>query len=207
MLLPATFALLLSGRIATAQVYGGPVRQDSGPIRELSTNVGDGSGPVRERAGGLRDANAGRLSGNSVRGSVTGDLVSGPVSDISLGPVTSGRPSSGGGTVTDVSAGAVTKDIDSPIRAGIAAPVRGLGPLQERLRAIEPLPREETMSEEAAQASADLPDAEPDIGDAAPSQFVTPPQPQVSGEVEPGAEQGDQGVHELDEQPDAPEAE
>ena len=207
MLLPTTCALLLSGSIAAAQVYGGPVRQDSGPIRELSTNVGDGSGPVRERAGGLRDGNAGRLSGNSVRGSATGDLVSGPVSDISLGPVTSGRPSSGGGTVTDVSVGAVTKDIDSPIRAGIAAPVRGLGPLQEQLRAIRPLPREETMAEDAAQASAELPDADAEVGDAEPTQFVTQPQQQVSGEAEPGTEPGVQGVPEPDEQPDAPEAE
>ena len=140
--------VLVGSSGAHAEMPGGPVRRDSGPLRELSTNVGDGSGPVRESGGTLREASAGRLSGNSVRGSVSGDLVSGPVSDISAGPVTSGRSMSGHGTVTDVSAGAVTKDIDSPIREGIAAPVHSLGPLREQLRALEPLPREDAAADE-----------------------------------------------------------
>lgn len=146
----AALAILVCRGLVSAETVGGPVRQDSGPLRELSTHAGSGSRPVRAGAIGLRDGNAGSLSGHSVRGSVTGDVVSGPVREISGGPVTSGLRSSGRRTVTDVSAGAVTKDIDSPLREVVGAPVSGLGQLQQRLRRIEPLPREATLPLEPA---------------------------------------------------------
>jgi hypothetical protein len=126
---------------AGAELPGGPVRRDSGPISELSANVGADSGPVRGSGGSLQGRTAGALGGNSVRESVTGDVRSGPVSELSVGPVTAGEPVSGGGTVGDASAGAVMKDLASPIGERITSPLRELGPLQEALRTLQPLPR------------------------------------------------------------------
>lgn len=184
-LLGLTATLALPCAAAIAQVGGGPVRQDSRPVSEGSTNVGAGSGPVHDSGGSVREGNAGRLSGNSVRGSVTGDLVSGPVSDISAGPVTSRQPVSGGGTVTDSSAGAVTKDVDSPIREGIAEPVQGLGRLQQQLRAIEPLPREEMSGQETiGQAGIEAADPTPAPPEAAAEPESDEAAEQDGGEVE-----------------------
>jgi hypothetical protein len=107
---------------------------------------------------GAGSLNAGPLSGNPVRGSVTGDVVSGPLSDISVGPVTADNPMAGGGTVGQASAGAVTKDLASPLGQMISAPLHDLGPLQDRLRAIQPLPRNGPAPEEAAPAAEDTTD-------------------------------------------------
>jgi hypothetical protein len=126
---------------ARAEVGGEPVRQGSGPLSDLSTNGGAGSGPVHQRGRSVRDGSMGNLGGNPVRGSVTGDVRSGPVSELSVGPATESRPVTGGGTVTDSSAGAVKKDITSPLGEMISAPLHELGPLQEQLRAVQPLPR------------------------------------------------------------------
>ena len=147
---------------AHAQVRGGDVRRDSGPISELSTNVGAGSGPVHERGRSVHDAVGGRLGGTSVRDSVTRDVSSGPVSDVSVGAVTAGQPVTGGETVSDASAGAVTKDTDSPLGAMISEPLSELQPLQERLRAIQPVPRgapdieQENSAEPASEEGAEV---------------------------------------------------
>jgi hypothetical protein len=198
-LLGLTATLALPSAAAMAQVGGGPVRQDSRPVSEGSSNVGAGSGPVHDSGGSVREGNAGRLSGNSVRGSVTADVLSGPVSDISAGPVTSRQPVSGGGTVTDSSAGAVTKDIDSPIREGIAEPVQGLGRLQQQLRAIEPLPREETGEQETA-GQADIEAVEPTP---APPEAAAVPQSDETAEPDGG--EADSG--QVEEAAPTPEAE
>jgi hypothetical protein len=126
-------------RIAHAQVRGKPVHQDTGPLSEMSTNVGAGSGPVHQWGRSVSDGSLGTLGGNAVRDSASGDVRSGPVSDISVGAVTSGRPVSGSGTVTDASAGAVKKDVDSPLGERISQPVRDLGPLLEQLHAVQPV--------------------------------------------------------------------
>jgi hypothetical protein len=160
-----------------AQLSGGPVGQDSGPVRERSTNVGTGSGPVRESGGSVHDGNAGRLSGNSVRGSVTGDLRSGPVSDVSAGPVTSRNPVFGGGSVTEGSTGAVSKDASSPIREGIARPVQELGGLLQQLRAIQPLPREGVPPEEEPEEPAvEVPTPEEQTEEDTTQQVPEPPE-------------------------------
>ena len=198
-LLELAATLALSSAVAVAQVGGGPVRQDSRPVSEGSTNVGTGSGPVHDSGGSVHEGNAGRLSGNSVRGSVTADVLSGPVSDISAGPVTSRQPVSGGGTVTDSSAGAVTKDVDSPIREGIAEPVLGLGRLQQQLRAIEPLPREETGEQETVgQAGIEAADPTP-----------APPEAAAEPESDKAAEQdgGEADSGQVQEAAPTPEAE
>ena len=129
----------------------------SGPVSGLSTNVGDGSGPVRGSVG-AGSLNGGRFSGKPVRGSVTGDVVSGPFSDISAGSVTADNPMAGGGSVGQASAGAVKKDVDSPLGQMISAPLRDLGPLQDRLRAIRPLPRNAPALDEAAPTAEDTTD-------------------------------------------------
>ena len=153
-------ALVLLSSSAPAQVRGGPVSQDGGPLSDISTNVGAGSRSVHDYGGNLGARSAGPLGGNPVRESVTGDVHTGPVSELSAGSVTASRPVSGGGTVTDSSAGAVTKNIDSPIREGIAQPLRDLGPLQERMRAIQPIPRTTPLpSEQAAETEAAAPTA------------------------------------------------
>ncbi len=157
----ATLATLLLMAPAVAQLPGGPVRRDSGPLAELSTNVGAGSGPVRDTGGSLRQGTARRLGGSSVRASATGDVLSGPVSDLSAGPVTAGQPVTGGGTVGQSSVGAVMKDRDSPLGEVISEPLRELGALQERLRALQPLPRNAQLSnesqlEEGAEGAGDM---------------------------------------------------
>jgi len=203
--------VLLYGSVAVAQGVGGPVRQDSGPLRELSTNAGDGGRSVREGSGGLRDSNAGRLSGNSVRGSVTGDVVSGPVGEVSGGPVTSGFRSAGRRTVTDISAGAVTKDIDSPLREVVGAPVRSLGPLQEQLREIQPLPRDVSIPvEPGPDPGEDLPNESADVDQAQLSEFPEQPQYDLEGEPEAtqaATEPAEPGEQEPGEEPGSREAE
>lgn len=172
---------------AIAQVPGGPVRQGSGPIRELSTNVGTGSGPVRESGGSVHEGTAGRLSGNPVRGSVTGNLLSGTVSDISAGPVTSGRAISGG----------------SPLREGIAEPVHGLDRLQQQLRAIQPLPREEGSAEEpSAESAAEAPAPEPQSEERTASSTAQLNAAPVSGESPDEADQ--EPLQPAEEAPEVP---
>jgi hypothetical protein len=150
---------LLSGRVQ-AQLPGQPVGQGSGPVSELSTNIGAASRPVHQPGRSVRDAGTGRLSGNSVRGSVSGDLVSGPVSEISVGPVTANVPVTSS-SVGESSSGAVKKDVNSPLGEMISQPLRELGALQEQLRAIQPLPRNTPLPSEleaeeaAAQAAAE----------------------------------------------------
>lgn len=153
--------LLLIAAATQAQLPGEPVHQGTGPVSELSTHVGAGSGPVRGAGGSLRQGAPGQLSGRSVRGSVTGDVTSGPLSDISADAVTSSVPVTGGGSVGDASVGAVMKDAASPLGERISDPLRELGPLQEQLRALQPLPRFTPLpSEQRAQEDAAAPDLE-----------------------------------------------
>lgn len=133
---------------ARAQLTGDPVHDRSGSLSNLSTNVGAGSAPVHERGRSVRESSRLRLGGNPVRGSVTGDLRSGPVSELSVGPVTASHPVTGGGSVTESSAGAVKKDINSPLGELISEPLTDLGPLQEQLRAVQPVPRQTPMPSE-----------------------------------------------------------
>jgi len=141
-------AILLPLNALHAQMRSNPVHQGSGPLSDLSTNVGAGSGPVHERGRSVSEGSLGTIGGNSVRESVTGDVGSGPVSAISVGPVTSGQPVSGSGTMSDASAGAVKKDVDSSLGEEISQPLHELGPLQARLRGVRPLPSEPAAGQE-----------------------------------------------------------
>ena len=148
--------LALSPAWIGAQLSDGPVSGTGGPLSERSTNVGVDSAPVYEPRRSLSDAGDGTLSGDPVRGSITGDLVSGPVSDVSSGPVTEHQPVSGGGSVGAASIGSVKKDLTSPLREMTSEPVRDLAGLQQQLRAIQPLPRNPQPEE----ATAEQPTAE-----------------------------------------------
>ena len=76
-------------------------------------------------------------------------MLSGPVSDVSRGPVTIGRAMTSG-SVHSISAGAVKKDIDRPLGERISDPLTELEPLQETLRAVREgrVPAEEVEDEE-----------------------------------------------------------
>jgi hypothetical protein len=196
----AAAALLVFHAVALAEVGGGSVRQDSRPVSEGSINIGAGSGPVRGEGGSLRAASPGRLGGNSVRGSVGSDVSSGSVSDVSAGPVTAAQPVSGDGTVTDASAGAVKKDIDSPLGEMISKPLSSLRPLQEQLRAVQPLPRDIPRPDEQSAA-------EPPTGNEAEA-AVAEPTPELDAEspssTEADQEEGNEpGAAEAPAQPEA----
>lgn len=189
--LALSFLVAALHSLAAAETAAQPVGQGSGPVTDLSTNVGAGSGSVHDSVG--RGAfNAGRLGGNSVRGSATGDVVSGPVSDLSVGAVTADNPVSGGGTVGQSSVGAVKKDIDSPLGEMISQPLRELGPLQARLRAIQPAPRTGPVpGEEAAPA-----DTTGETADTATQEQVPAVEPEPAGEA-------DEPEADADEEPEA----
>jgi hypothetical protein len=136
--------LVLPFQATRAQVKGKPVREGSGPVSEISTNVGAGSAPVHVRGASPRDRDPARLSGNSVRASAARDLRSGPVSEISSGPVSARRDLGRTVTVTESSTGAVKLDRAAPIGERIADPLRELGDLQEHLRNVQPLPPAES---------------------------------------------------------------
>jgi hypothetical protein len=212
-------AVLLS-RLSAAhgQVRSNPVHQGTGPLSDLSTNVGAGSGPVHERGRSVRDGSLGTLSGNAVRDGGRGGMLSGPVSDISAGPVTSGQPVSGGGTMTDAGAGAVKKDANSPLGERISQPVRELGPLLDQLRALQPgssEPAEEAAPElqagqeegvpeapiaadqaadneepAAAESEAAAPDVAAEVEAAAPQEEVEEPAPDAEAEAPPDQDNG-----------------
>lgn len=165
---------------AYAQVHSDPVHTDSRPLADVSANVGAGSQPVHESGRSVRDGSLGGLGGlggNSVRDSVSGDVRSGPVSDVSAGPVTSWRPVSGGGTMTDASVGSVGSDTRAGIAEQALQPVRDLGPLVEQLRAIQPLPDDGT-----------LPEAQPEAGQGEEAEIA--PEDQDTAEAgEPAVEE------------------
>ena len=130
---------------ALAQTVGGPVRSDSGPLSEHSTSVEAGSRPVHDYGRGVRDGNPNQLSGNPVRESVAGDVVSGPVSEASVGSVTSDRTLIDDPSIGTVAVGAVRKDEAAPLRALGGQPLTDLGALQQQLRAVQPLPADQPV--------------------------------------------------------------
>ena len=137
---------------------------------------------------------AGRLGGNSVRGSVTGDVVSGPVSEISVRGAMAGPPVTGGGSVGQASVGAVKKDVASPLGEMISEPLRELGPLQDQLRAIQPLRRDDASPDEAAEPA----EAAPDTQDTA----ATTPEQEPAEETEAAEDTGEPPTLATDEQPE-----
>jgi hypothetical protein len=84
-------------------------------------------------------------------------MLSGPVSESSVGPVTAGRPMSGDGSVMQHSAGAVKHNIDRSLGEQVYDAQRALRPLQDRLR-LQP---EVTDSEFDGDMDGDINEGEP----------------------------------------------
>jgi len=196
--------LALAHTPSLAQVKGRPVGEGSGPLSEVSTNLRAGGAPVSAARRSLSEDTAGRLGGNPVRGSLQYDVRSGPVSEVSVGPVTSGRAVTAA-PVAAASVGAVTKDAGAPLGARISEPLRDLGPLQASLRALQPLPRSADVLPPEADAA--WTGAAGSGGADAQMEAEPPGEPPA----EPQAEEGAAEVADLDEEtpedapPDEPE--
>lgn len=122
-----------------AEMTSGPVSQEGGPLSESSTNTRHGSGPVHDGARTLSDDRNTSLSGAPVRGSISGPLRSGAVSDATVGSVRGAGGTLRGRTVEEGSAGTVKKDIDAPLHEFSAEPLNDFGLLQHELRRVRPL--------------------------------------------------------------------
>jgi len=127
-----------------------PVREGSGAVSDGSRSVRPSHGSVRGDARPVHEGSAPRRRANPVRDGSSGPVTSGPVSEMSRGPVTEHRGVVGDGGVGAASAGAVTKDLASPLGERIADPVRDLSRLHEQVRNVQPL------SPDAADAGADV---------------------------------------------------
>jgi len=115
------------------------VRDGSGSVSDGRRSVRPSHGSVRGDARSVHDGSAPRRRANPVRDGSSGPVTSGPVSEMSRGPVTEHRGVVGNGGVGAASAGAVTKDLASPLGEMIADPVRDLSRLHEQLRTLRPL--------------------------------------------------------------------
>jgi len=115
------------------------VRDGSGSVSDGRRSVQPSHGSVRGDARSVHEGSAPLRRANPVRDGSSGPVTSGPVSEMSLGPVTEHQGVIGNGGVGAGSAGAVTKDLDSPLGEMIADPVRDLSRLHEQLRNLQPL--------------------------------------------------------------------
>lgn len=106
----------------------------SGPLSEISRGLSNDSRPVHERGRTVSEGSVGSMKSGPVRGGRRTSMISGPVSDVSVGPVTSGRPMTGGGSMTENSAGAVKHELDHSLGEQVYDLQQALGPLQERLQ-------------------------------------------------------------------------
>lgn len=122
--------ICIASSIAVAQ----PVGTGSGPLSDVSRSVKDGSRSVHERGQSVSDGSVGSMKSGPVHGDRRVGMLSGPVSDVSAGPVTSGRSMSGGGSMTENSAGAVKHEMDRSLGEQVYDLQRTLGPIQDRLR-------------------------------------------------------------------------
>jgi hypothetical protein len=156
-------SLLIILSCASVSASAQPVGAGSGPLSEISRPLRDGSGSVHDGRS-VRDGSVGSMISGPVRGERRVGMLSGPVSDISVGPVTSGRPMTGGGSMSENSAGAVKQELDPSFGEQVYDLQRTLGPLQEQLRlqaeadaaaALDAAPQEE-LEARGAERAADL---------------------------------------------------
>lgn len=126
---PPLAAEVRDGTTKTVSEDAEPIGAGSGPIGEYSRPVGEGSISIGE-------ASLGPLRSGPVSDMNTRSMRSGPVSSLSRGPVRAGRGLSGGGSMTENSAGAIKHDAAAPLGTRISAPLRELGALQDQLRRL-----------------------------------------------------------------------
>jgi hypothetical protein len=163
------------GETISAGEGAGKLSDVSRPVGDDSTSVH--SGPNRT----IGEASSGSVRSGPVRDGNTRSMLSGPVSEMSRGPVREQGLSLPGGSVTEASSGAVKHDIDSPLGERISQPVRELQPLQQQMRA------QRERAEQAALANAMQPASEAFAPPAA-APAVVPEQPAESAEAPAAAE-------------------
>lgn len=125
------------------------VGEDSGPLSELSTNVGHDSRPVSEGSTTIGEGSVGSMLSGPTHDRAMPSMISGPVSEISRGPVTSFIPVTSHVAVRDASAGAVTREAERSVGEQLLEPEQDLTALQEQLRAL----RQQAEEEEALRES------------------------------------------------------
>jgi hypothetical protein len=153
----------------------------SGPLSDVSTNVGDGSRAVHDGAQTIGETSAGSVrSAGPVSGAGSRSMLSGPVSSLSRGPMSEPRPPLSGGSMTEASAGTVKQDSSHGLGTRISDPLRELGPLQEQMRA-----RRQQAEQAAVQAATEP--AVPPIEAFAPIEpaAIAEPEASVPQEVPP----------------------
>lgn len=150
----ALLSMFLLPSLGGAQSVG----TGSGPLSEISRSVRDGSRPVHERGRSVRDGSAGSMKSGPVRGARRVGMLSGSVSELSAGAVTTGRPMTGGGSMSENSAGAVKQEMDPSLGEQVYDLQRALAPLQARLREqadAELAPASDAVFDDAAQSADD----------------------------------------------------
>lgn len=125
---------LLAALLVSGTAWAQSLSEDSGPLSEISRSLKEDSRPVHERGRTLSDHSVGSMRSGPVRGGRRASMLSGPVSDVSVGPVTAGRSMAGGGSVSENSQGAVKNELDPSFGEQVYDLQRALAPLQERLR-------------------------------------------------------------------------
>ena len=113
-----------------------------GSVKDGSRALGDGAGSVGDASrGGVRSGPLRDISRPVRDGRGTG-MLSGPVSELSGGPISGGHSVYGNGAIGAGSRGAVTQDGARPMHMERPVTAGELEQLEQDLRAIEPLPSE-----------------------------------------------------------------
>jgi hypothetical protein len=176
------------GETLSAGEGAGTLSDISTPLRNPSLSVHDGSQTIGE-------SSEGSVRSGPVRDGSTRSMLSGPVSEVSQGPMRRPQPSLSGGSQTEASAGAVKHDIASPLGERISQPLRELGPLQEQMR------QRREQAQQAALTAAAAPQAAPPVGANVELQGAVPPDAaQPLGENGPHGNSGHAAVEQPDDQ-------
>jgi hypothetical protein len=142
--------------------------EGSGPLSEISRPVGEGLA-VHDGALTIGETSGGPVRSGPVRDARTRSMLSGPVSEVSVGSMTHFRGLTGGGSIAENSAGAVKHDVAAPLGERISRPLRELGPLQDHLRARRLDPAADVVIDETvAEVDGPLEFVEEPAGDAVP---------------------------------------
>ncbi len=153
--------------------------EGSGPLSDVSRPLRDDSTSVHDRSLTIGEASVGPMRSGPVRDVGVRSMLSGPVSELSRGPVREPHPPLTRGSVTEASAGAVKHDIASPLGERISEPLRELAPLQKQMRALR------QQAEQAALTGASEP-AVPPFDEAAAASEIAVPEEDASAPDEEG---------------------
>jgi hypothetical protein len=172
--------------------------EGAGPMSDVGGPMHDGSAPVHG-APSVGESSGGPVHSRPVRDGDGRSMHSGPVSDISSGPMTEPRPPITSGAMSEASAGAVTHDIDSPLGERISQPVRELEPLRQQMRAQRERAEHAALLAQSAPAVAvEAPPAVHIESGTAASEPVAADEPPLAGESEPARAAGDRPVAAAD---------